>query len=197
VIIGSVLIMLVSTTPAQGSVVLTINTIRAWDGSSYVHAFGTPETATYGQTITAPSNTPRLRSFRFVVRLDATVKFRGYVYQWDPLAQRAKGVARWSSLTGQTSGYTWQTVTFDTGGLILAAGKQYVLFLSVSGLKQNAAPDEGQFAQPQDRDLYHQGAFVYFNNSSIAQWTTQTWDGGNGDFLGVGGDLAFKVVLTD
>jgi hypothetical protein len=190
-------ILLVSPAVAHAAVqTLIINTIPAWNGSAYVQPFGEPATATYGQTITPTSDTFRLQSFTFVVKLDADVKFRGYVYQWDPVAQRATGVARWSSLTRHTTGYTWQRVTLNTGGLRLALGKKYVVFLSVSGLRQEPAEHAGLFAQPQNRDLYRAGAFVFTNNSSVSDWTTRPWDGGTGDYLGVGGDLAFKAVLT-
>jgi hypothetical protein len=173
----------------------TINTIPAWDGSSYVFPFGQPQTATYGQVITARSGTNRLDSFRFIVNLDPSIKFRGYVYEWDASAQRAKGIARWSGTTRHTSAATWQPVTLQTGGLRLVPGRQYVVFLSVSEIPQ--ADQTGIFAQPQEQDLYRGVAFVYFNNSDASEWTTQPWDGGAGDYLGPGGDLAFRVIFSD
>jgi hypothetical protein len=123
-VVGAALaVMLVYSAPAHAAGE-TINTIPAWDGSSYIFAFGVGQTATYGQTITPRADGLRLQSFTFVVKLSRIVKFRGYVYRWDPLAQRAKGVARWSSVPRHTTGYTWQRITLDTGGLVLAAGKQ-------------------------------------------------------------------------
>jgi hypothetical protein len=195
---GALLISLVLVTalasPAQAAT-RTINTIPAWDGESYVWPFGQPETATYGQIITARSDTPRLVSFRFIVKLPPSITFRGYVYEWDAVAQRAKGVARWSGTTRHTTAEKWQPVTLQTGGLRLVPGRKYVVFLSVSELPQ--ADAYGIFAQPQNRNLYNGGAFVYFNNSDAAQWTTEAWDGGSGDFLAPGGDLAFRVIYSD
>jgi hypothetical protein len=193
--LSSLLLVIAVAAPAEATT-RVVNTIPAWNGSAYVYPFGEPETATYGQVITARSDTHRfLKSFRFIVNLPPSVKFRGYVYEWDAQAQRATGVARWSGLTRHTSAETWQPVTVNTGRLRLIPGHKYVLFLSVTGIPQQ--PRTGIFAQPQEQNLYAGGAFVFFNNSDVSDWTTQPWDGGAGDFLGPGGDLAFRVVFSD
>jgi hypothetical protein len=194
-VLSSFLLVIAMTAPAEAAT-RTTNTIPAWDGSTDVRPFGQPETETYGQVITGRSDSFRyLKSFRFMVQLPPSIKFRGYVFEWDAVAQRATGVARWSGLTRHTSALTWQPVTLDVGRLRLLPGRQYVVFLSVSGIQQ--LDQSGSFAQPQNQDLYPGGFFVYFNNSSVSQWTTQRWDGGAGNALGEGVDLAFRVIFSD
>jgi hypothetical protein len=176
---------------------LVNNTIPAWDGSSYIYPFGNPGTQTYGQTITVPRYKPVLRSVDFVIKVDPAVRFRGYLYAWDAAAMRATGPRLWSSGVRQTSVYDFERVRLGIGQK-LRPGTQYVVFLSTAGLSQPPGTrQEGQFAQPQNQDLYGGGAFVFFNNATPAQWTSETWDGGDGAFLGPGGDLAFRSVHVE
>lgn len=98
--------------------------------------------------------------------------------------QRATGVARWSGLRRHSHTTDWHRISVDPGGLLLVPGRQYVLFLSVTGISQPDSPngDSGHFAKPQSRDLYPGGSFVFTNNGESA-WATEAWDGGAGDYL--------------
>jgi hypothetical protein len=59
----------------------TIDTFQSWDGAQRADSFGVSALATYGQTVTVPTNGDQvLTSFTFYMQLPATVAFRGEVY---------------------------------------------------------------------------------------------------------------------
>src|SRR5690349_21061436 len=74
-----------------------INTLGAWDGSSYVEPFGCPDTTTYGQVITVPKGETTLDKFTFEWKNLDTGSFvaRGEVYAWN--GSMATGSALWES----------------------------------------------------------------------------------------------------
>jgi hypothetical protein len=174
-----------------------IDTTSAWDGSSTVCAFGRPNTATYGQVVTVPSQDPVLDSFTFYINdftgSGTTVVFRGEVYAWD--GTKATGPNLWEGAprTLPLLG-TPQEVTFNTGGVQLNAGQQYVIFASVSkDYEQNADPSLGCWGYL-NASVYNGGGFVFLNNGGDeSQWTTIPWD----TFFGNGvDDLAFKASFS-
>ena len=121
----------------QGGASLTIETIPAWDGQSFVGSFGERNTATYGQTVTAPGNV--LQSFKFLVDDSLNpdfVDFEAFVYAWD--GAKAAGPALYTSApmsttnNGGQGGY--EEIELLTGGVPVVTGGEYVLFLSVSNL---------------------------------------------------------------
>ena len=76
------LILLV--TASSSSAYTPINTYPAWNGTQYISSFGVPNTATYGQIVTAPPLETRLNSFSFWIGYPgATITFRGEVYAWN------------------------------------------------------------------------------------------------------------------
>ncbi len=94
-----------------------------------------------GQVVTVPSEDPVLDSFTFYIKSfgsPSTIVLRGEVYAWD--GTKATGPNRWEGPQRTlTPPSTFQEVTFNTGGVQLAAGQQYVLFASVSkDYEQNA-----------------------------------------------------------
>jgi hypothetical protein len=169
-----------------------IDTSGAWDGSSFVMQFGVPNTATYGQTITVPLGSSRLQSFSFAMNLPATTIFRGEVYAWD--GSKATGPSLYESgprTTGGSGSFQW--ITFNTGGVNLTPGGQYVLFASVSK-DYLAGSGNGSWGYLGGADVYPGGGFVYLNNGGDpSQWTSQTWS----TWLGGGpDDLAFKASFN-
>ena len=90
-----------------------IDTILGWNGSASVSAFGLPNTATYGQTVTVPLSDPYLSSFTFEFNLPASNTFKGYVFAWD--GTKAAGPSLYTSPTMSTAGTGFQAVTFNTG----------------------------------------------------------------------------------
>jgi hypothetical protein len=172
-----------------------IDTTGSWDGERTICGFGRPDTATYGQVITAPVNDTVLREFAFYLRSDAsssTLVLRGEVYAWDETEGVATGSGLWEgSPRTLTVSSTPREVTFDTGGLALTAGQRYVLFASVSkDYEQNAAATFACWGFL-FTDAYGGGGFFYLNDTGDeSQWTSHRWS----DFFGF--DLAFKASFS-
>lgn len=176
-----------------GYALTVVDTTPAWDGSSYVHPFGQPDTATYGQTFTVPVNGDNaLNSFSFFLKQTSSsaIKFAGYVTAWD--GNKATGPILYQSGSQSTTQQdVFQAFNFATGGLNLTAGNQYVAFLNASNFADSGS---GFMGQPQSEDVYSGGGFVFLNNGSdFSRITVDNW---TKDFLGAGGDVAFKASFA-
>jgi uncharacterized repeat protein (TIGR01451 family) len=172
-----------------------VNTIPAWDGSSSVAFFGIPDTATYGQTITAPAGGTLLTSFTFEMNLPATVAFRGEVYAWN--GTMATGSSLFESPVMSTAGAGFQAITFNIpGGVPLVGGQKYVIFASTAK-DQAGHSGTGSWGQTQNSNSDGDATtgFVFLNDGGDggAGWTTQNW---SQDFLGAGADLAYSVTFS-
>jgi hypothetical protein len=176
---------------ANAAVALTtIDTITGWDGTSTVSSFGIANTATYGQVVTAPPGETSLTSFSFEMNLPSTVAFRGEVYAWDSVNGRATGPSLYESAPTQTAGAGFQIVTFNMA-VPVTPGQQYVIFASNSK-DQAGHSGAGSWGQV-GGSPYAGGGFVFINNGpDPTQWTTGAW---TENFLGAGGDLAFRAVF--
>jgi hypothetical protein len=169
-----------------------IDTTSSWDGLYSIAAFGESNTATYGQTFTAPETSSPLTEFTFY--LDDynpdVIDFAAYVMAWD--GTKATGPVLYSSAMQSTTGTSgFDTLTFNTGELILTPGQQYVAFLSASNFFDGVS-GTGQMGYISN-DVYNAGMFVYLNNGSdFNSLTTTSWDTSWG-----GGDLAFKASFGD
>jgi hypothetical protein len=187
-------------------------------------------TATFGQTVTVPAGDTSLDSFTFYVRLPTGLVFRGEVYAWqatppsasclDPSAcGHATGTALWESGATQTTCNTpsppgpppcnkfgFEPITFNTGGIPVTPGAQYVLFATISkDYAANGPPPTGgkgtgawgfipfSNGNPTNSgNAYQAGGLVFLNNGNdTSQWTTTTtW--GNEDGI----DFAFKASFS-
>lgn len=150
--------------------------------------FGSTDTATYGQTFTVSGSDTSLNDFSLYLRTrysgTGTLDLRGYVAGWD--GSKASSILYESTTQTMNSAGELQEFQFNTGGLNLVAGNQYVAFLSISNLGQQG---EDQFGMPESGDLID-GAFVYFNNGNdFNALTTQGWDQ---DYVGEN-DVWFKA----
>jgi hypothetical protein len=167
----------------------TISTLGSWNGSSFIYPFGTPDTKTYGQTITAPSTDTVLQSFTFEMRLPTSLAFRGEVYAWDAVDQHPSGKALWQSAAmSTTDSSVFQAITFSTGGVELTAGNEYVLFATVA--KDRNPKDTGGDWGHIGSSVYAGGAFVFANTHSFGKLLHLTWDVRDYD------DLAFSASFT-
>jgi hypothetical protein len=168
----------------------TISTLPSWDGSTSVSAFGYPDSATYGQTVTATSQSNVLNSFAFEMSVRSSLSFRGEVFAWD--GTKATGSALFESAVKHTTSSAFQLVTFDTGGLHLQSGQQYVLFASISkDYAANLNSDSGSWGT-QFTDTYSGGQFVYLNNGGNASaWTSDAWS-----TIDIGSDAAFTAEFA-
>lgn len=152
---------------------------------STLYSFGEPNTATEGQTFKVTGAETQLNSFsfRFNDYAPGVVDFAAYVYAWD--GQKASGSAlytsgkRSSTNNGGKDGY--EAFTFNTGGISLVSGQQYVAFLSAS-LFFDGQPSWSTWEMSNG---YSGGNLVYFNNgSNFGLLTSQTWTSITAGFIG-------------
>jgi hypothetical protein len=187
-IYGSFTLLLLLCSIGQIQALTTIDTTPSWNGTTFISSFGNPNTATYGQVVTVPStNDTVLQSFSFYIKLSDTCPFRGYVYAWD--GTKATGSALYKSPVRWTSSFdNFEEVTFETGGIALTPGAQYVLFASTS--EEVGLPSAGRWGAI-GSNVYTGGTFVYINNgTNTAEWTTVAWST-------IAEDLAFRATFVN
>ena len=179
--------LLLSFALAPAAYAETISTLDQWDGTidSSVSPFGTPDTATYGQTITTGSVAQVLQSFSFnLTPLDAafTVEVGTWtgtgvgeiLYRSEPVTFTAEN--EFTAVTG-------------TPGLTLNANSEYVLYFTTSGIQENEISTNA-WGFTADA-AYSGGTFVYLNNGNDrSQLTNAAWN------TALGGDLAFTATLA-
>jgi hypothetical protein len=167
-----------------------VDTTATYGGE--IGSFGTPNTATYGQTFTVGADNA-LNAF--TMYLDGgwggPLNFQAYVYAWN--GSRAVGNALFTSATQQLNGGGTTAYDFATGGLNLISGQQYVAFLTTSGVANNSYVSALMPFAGWGNDVYSGGDFVYFNNGNdFAKLTGQDWDCSGCGF----GDAHFKADFT-
>jgi PEP-CTERM motif len=156
---------------AVSAMAATIDTTGQDTGTIY--SFGSPNTATYGQTFSPVGGQTQMTGFSLFVRDrwegSGTLDLRGYVAGWD--GSKATSILFESATQTMNADGTLQEFAFATN-LALAAGGQYVAFLSVSNL---AAQAGSEFGMPQSGDLTP-GAFVFLNNgTTFSDLTSSAW----------------------
>ncbi|HET7038017.1 MAG TPA: hypothetical protein VFI42_20255 [Thermomicrobiaceae bacterium] len=164
----------------------TIGTLAGWQGeSACCFGGGRFGAATIGQVITAPEGVTALRRFSFVLKLPASLAFRGEVYGWD--GHTASGSALFESPSTMTSGENdFQEITFVTPDASVVAGQHYVLFITTAGL----ADVDGQAGAFGLGPAPDGEGFVYRNDRGDARsWTTTPWQPGHAD-------LAFEARFS-
>src|SRR6185437_5263 len=153
---------------------------------STLYPFGETATATVGQTFTVTGGDTLLNNFAF--RLDDSspsraVNFAAYLYAWD--GQKATGSQLYASSMVSTSNNGgaggWETFTFDTGGVSLATGQQYVAFLNASYFFDGTS----RTSSLELSNSYSGGNVVYDRNGTdFGQLTTRAWDSVTDGFIG-------------
>jgi hypothetical protein len=158
-----------------------------------VQPFGYSNTATYGQTFTASGPDTVIDSFSLFLgeRYSGagTLDLRGYLAVWD--GTKAGTLLFTSATQTMNAAGTLQEFAFNTGGISLVDGMQYVAFLSISDL---GLQDASTFRMPTGEVLAG-GDFVYENNgTNFNSLFTQPWDCNTG---GCGwGDVWFKASFS-
>ena len=141
----------------------------------YYEPLGNPNTATYGETFTAPTNgDTNLQSFGFYMGGPVSasdILMSAYIATW---TGSNAGTLVFTSPSVDYSNTGDAELTFSTGGLALDPGASYVAFLSVSdyyGLSSGTSRvSSGDATIPG-------GNFVYFNNGGdFASLFTSEWD---------------------
>ena len=117
--------------PTGSARAATIDTTGSDTGT--IVQFGAPDTATYGQTFTAPGSL--LDSFSLFLRNrftgTASLDLRGYVAGWNGLM--ASSILYESSTRTMNAGGALQQFDFSPSQP-LTPGRQYVVFLSIANL---------------------------------------------------------------
>lgn len=157
---------------------------------------GSPNPATVGQTFTVAGGATRLDNFSFYIRHSvSTVNFQAYVYAWDGTKATGSQLYQSAIMITPATDTGYQQFTFDTGGIGLSSGSQYVVFLNSSYPFTAPIPFTGS-SMPLQGDTYAGGNFVYLNNSTnFSQIFTTPWGNFDGTAL-QGSDLAFRAQFS-
>lgn len=151
---------------AQG----TISTLPAWSPSDMLGGIGIPGSSAVGQTFVAPdaSAMTGFSLFLDADRLSARpgdLRFRAYLHAWN--GTRAEGAALYAS--GVQQGIATQGATrfdFDFAPVALAAGSEYVLYISRLGLADAMGPEpdaNNEFGYVRAHSGYAAGQVVYYD----------------------------------
>lgn len=171
-----------------------IDTTPSWNGTDSIGGFGESATQTYGQTFTV-GNDNVLNDFTFWLNDEfGPINFAGYVAEWD--GSKVSGPILYSSAKQSTTNAAgFEQFTFNTGGLSLESGKQYVAFLSASNFMDGSFDYGVMGLTGLFQNTYSGGGFVFFNNDSdFSLLSQQNWDNVSWgiDF----GDAAFKASFS-
>lgn len=158
-----------------------IDTATDWNSSHGTIPFGEGYDATYGQTFIAEGDDIYLDSWTFFLQ-EASVNstdFAFYIMDWDTDTRRATGSILYQSAMVTTSnnggagGY--EAFTFNTDGLALESGNNYVGFISASSFF-NASLNAAAFGTTYTDDTYANGSFLLLDNDeSTDAWTSSEW----------------------
>lgn len=140
--------------------------------NNVISPFGNPDTATYGETFSAPAIDTSLNDFSLFLNAGATGPLEGYVGTW---TGAEAGSILWTSAPVTATGDA-QTFTFDTGGLSLVAGNEYVAFISISGPGYDSFSGTTTMPIVDSGVIIPGGGFVFINNGNDASQFTS----GNG-----------------
>ena len=178
-----------------------IDTTASWDGNSAIAPFGEIYSATYGQTFRVTGSDTRLDNWTFHVDdIINQLDFAFYVMDWNAAIAQATGSILYQSNpvsttnNGGTGGI--EAFTFETNGVNLEAGNDYIAFISTAGVgtarSLNNIPGVGTVGTLFDESVYSDGSFFWQNNrNSQSTWNTQQWLS-NPDY----GDLAFTATFS-
>jgi hypothetical protein len=142
--------------------------------SPYWNPFGNPNTATYGETFTAPSSpNTNLADFGFYMAGPVSpgdIILGAYIATW---TGTQAGTLLYSSTLVDYPNTGNDFLSFTTGGLTLTPGANYVMFLSVS---QYYGQSSGLSYVSQGDPTIPGGNFVYYNNGgNFSELFTNTW----------------------
>jgi hypothetical protein len=171
-----------------------IDTTPSWSGVSGIGIIGESSSKpiyTIGQTFTVGSDNI-LNDFTFYLSQNVNpVDFGAYLMAWD--GSKTTGSILYQSGKKTTSSsffISFDPFTFNTGGISLTSGQQYIAFLS--GFQFFDGVDGGIFTGYISSDVYTGGKAVYLGNGTNAgsDFTRNNWISGSSD------ELAFKANLS-
>ena|SRR5271157_459063 len=143
--------------------------------AQYWHPLGYPDTATYGETFTAPSSpNTNLADFGFYMAGPTTpgdIIMSAYIATW---TGTQAGTLLYTSPSVDYLNTGNAFLTFNTGGLALNPGGNYVMFLSVS---QYYGQSTGESYISSGGATIPGGNFVYYNNEgNFNELFTSGWN---------------------
>ncbi len=143
--------------------------------SQYWHPLGYPNTATYGETFTAPTNGDNvLNSFSFYLTgpdAPGDIILSAYIATW---TGTNAGTLLYTSAPIDYQNTGNAQLLFNTSGLNLIPGGSYVMFLSIS---QYYGQSAGSSFISQGLATIPGGNFVYYNNGGdFNELFTNSWD---------------------
>ncbi len=158
--------------------------------SAYWNPLGYPNTATYGETFTAPTNGDNsLGSFGFYMAgpiVAGDIMMSAYIATW---TGSNAGALLFTSPSVDYSNTGNAELTFSTGGLTLTPGASYVAFLSIS---QYYGQSSGESYISQGDATIPGGNFVYYNNGGdFSSLFASAWDA-----TGIKPDWAFTASFS-
>jgi len=140
----------------------------------YWYDLGYPNTATYGEIFTAPNTDTNLESFSFWAAnpvVSGDILLGGYIATW---TGSNAGTLLYSSPSYDYPNTGEAQISFNTGGVTLVPGQQYVMFLSVS---QYYGQSFGQLQVDAGNPLTGLNGFAWYNNADDFNGLfTNGWD---------------------
>jgi len=158
-----------------------IDTYSSWDGSSVLLPFGTPDSATYGQTVTISAGDTKVKNVTWYMAPGAagTLVVRTGVAKWD--GTKASGKVKTSkpkTINVDPSDPTYTGYKFKLKRAKVKAGQQYVLFATISLDYEECTPDTSTVWPVHTTDVLPGGNTVWINDTGDeSQWTTVPWSG--------------------
>ena len=187
--------VLIQTLTAHSATV--IETVTTWNGGSTIAPVGEGTFETWGQTFTVPATDTLLD--RFTMFLNDQIPFRPdfvefamYVMDWN--VDRAAGpILYQSAMVATTNQPGLETFVFNTGGVPLVAGEDYVAIFSQSDFV-DGSQGQGMVGSQFDIDAYPGHSFFRLDNDGdFSQVTTMPWAN---PFGGGATDMAFEAVFS-
>lgn len=167
---------------------LTANADTQYNNTSQINTsispFGSPNTATYGESFSAPLTDTTLNDFSLFLNGGTTGQLEGYIGTW---TGSEAGTILYTSAPVTATG-AGQEFTFNTGGLSLIAGNEYVAFISISGANYDSYSGTTDMPLAIPGNLIPGGSMVFINNGSdTSQFTSgngwSTFSGGDAEFI--------------
>lgn len=177
----------VCTATAQADAVYTVPNDHG------IGSIGPGATTTYGEVFTvANDGNTRLDSFSFFLTGNVASMYGG-VASW---TGTGAGAALFTSGQLATAFGTPTEVTFETGGLNLVSGQQYVYYVSAAGAPSGLTTDQSSYSQAGVASIFDGMAW---DNASGGSPNHEGWDGcrANCGFGNFAGTLAFSAPSSN
>ena len=174
-----------------------IETLTTWNGGSTVAPVGENTFETWGQTFTVPAVDTVLDSFEMWINDQIPfrpdfVEFSFYIMDWN--VDRATGPILYQSAMVSTSNQPGvEQFIFNTGGVPLVAGEDYIAIFSQSE-HVDGSPGQGQVGSQFNIDAYPGHSFFRLDNDGdFSKVTTMPWSNPFGGGLA---DMAFRAEFS-